>query len=56
MNSMSRAFFLGAGFTSVTVYQPRHPDDRAAAVAMLLETAGGQIVTIEMLEKPAFYS
>ncbi|WP_022706893.1 Gfo/Idh/MocA family oxidoreductase [Paracoccus zeaxanthinifaciens] len=39
---------LGCEFTSVTATQPRRSDGRVAPVVMVLETDGGQVVTIEV--------
>ncbi|WP_421906871.1 Gfo/Idh/MocA family oxidoreductase [Mameliella sp.] len=39
---------LGCEFTSVTAMQPKRSDDKVAPVVMVLETDGGQLVTIEI--------
>ncbi len=45
---------LRTEFTSVTAHQPRRSDDRVAPVAMVLETADGQLVTIEINNNAAY--
>lgn len=45
---------LGTEFTSVTAHQPRRSDDRVAPVVMVLETADGQLVTIEINNNAAY--
>ncbi len=39
---------LGSEFTSITAHQPRRSDERVAPVVMVLETADGQLVTVEI--------
>lgn len=45
---------LGAEFTAITAHQPRRSDERVAPVVMLLETADGQLVTIEVNNNAAY--
>ncbi len=45
---------LRTEFTSVTAHQPRRSDDRVAPVVMVLETADGQLVTIEINNNAAY--
>jgi myo-inositol 2-dehydrogenase/D-chiro-inositol 1-dehydrogenase len=45
---------LGTEFTSVTAHQPRRSDSRVAPVVMVLETADGQLVTIEVNNNAAY--
>jgi myo-inositol 2-dehydrogenase/D-chiro-inositol 1-dehydrogenase len=45
---------LGTEFTSVTAHQPRRSDARVAPVVMVLETADGQLVTIEINNNAAY--
>lgn len=45
---------LGTEFTSVTAHQPRRSDARVAPVVMVLETADGQLVTIEVNNNAAY--
>lgn len=45
---------LGTEFTSITAHQPRRSDARVAPVVMVLETADGQLVTIEVNNNAAY--
>ena len=45
---------LGTEFTSITAHQPRRSDARVAPVVMVLETADGQLVTIEINNNAAY--
>ncbi|QDC11300.1 myo-inositol 2-dehydrogenase [Oceanicola sp. D3] len=45
---------LGTEFVSVTAHQPRRSDARVAPVVMVLETADGQLVTIEINNNAAY--
>lgn len=45
---------LGTEFTSVTAHQPRRSDALVAPVVMVLETADGQLVTIEINNNAAY--
>lgn len=45
---------LGTEFTSVTAHQPRRSDAMVAPVVMVLETADGQLVTIEINNNAAY--
>lgn len=45
---------LGTEFTFVSAHQPRRSDARVAPVVMLLETADGQLVTIEVNNNAAY--
>ncbi len=45
---------LDTDFTSITAHQPRRSDDRVAPVVMVLETADGQLVTIEINNNAAY--
>ncbi len=45
---------LRTEFASVTAHQPRRSDDRVAPVVMVLETADGQLVTIEINNNAAY--
>lgn len=47
-------YVLGTEFTSVTAHQPRRSDARVAPVVMVLETADGQLVTIEVNNNAAY--
>lgn len=45
---------LGCEFTSITANQPRRSDERVAPVVLVLETDGGQLVTIEVNNNAAY--
>lgn len=45
---------LGTEFTSISAYQPRRSDAVVAPVVMVLETADGQLVTIEINNNAAY--
>lgn len=45
---------LGTELTSITAHQPRRSDDRVAPVVMVLDTADGQLVTIEINNNAAY--
>lgn len=45
---------LGTEFTSISAHQPRRSDARVAPVVMVLETADGQLVTIEINNNAAY--
>lgn len=47
-------YVLGTEFTSVTAQQPCRSDARVAPVVMMLETADGQLVTIEVNNNAAY--
>lgn len=47
-------YVLGTEFTSVMAQQPRRSDARVAPVVMMLETADGQLVTIEVNNNAAY--
>ena len=45
---------LGTEYVSITAHQPRRSDARVAPVVMVLETADGQLVTIEINNNAAY--
>lgn len=45
---------LGTDYVSITAWQPRRSDARVAPVVMVLETQGGQLVTIEVNNNAAY--
>lgn len=45
---------LGTEFTAITAHQPRRSDARVAPVVMVLDTADGQLVTIEVNNNAAY--
>ena len=47
-------YVLGSEYQSVTAYQPRRSDKVVAPVMMVLETAQGQLVTIEINNNAAY--
>jgi len=47
-------YLLSAEATSITAVQPSRSDDKVAPVVMVLETAAGQIVTVEVNNNAAY--
>lgn len=45
---------LGCEYVSIAAHQPRRSDERVAPVVMVLETDGGQLVTIEINNNAAY--
>lgn len=45
---------LGTEYVSISAHQPRRSDERVAPVVMVLETADGQLVTIEINNNAAY--
>ena len=45
---------LGVSYTAISAWQPRRSDDVVAPVVMVLETDGGQLVTIEVNNNAAY--
>jgi myo-inositol 2-dehydrogenase / D-chiro-inositol 1-dehydrogenase len=45
---------LNAEYTAISAFQPRRSDDRVAPVVMVLETADGQLVNIEVNNNAAY--
>ena len=45
---------LGTEYTSISAYQPKRSDARVAPVLLVLETVGGQLVTIEINNNAAY--
>ncbi len=47
-------FVLGTEYTGISVWQPKRRDERTAPVMMVLETASGQLVNIEVNNNAAY--
>jgi len=45
---------LGTEYAAIAAWQPRRSDGRVAPVVMVLETAGGQLVTVEVNNNAAY--
>lgn len=47
-------YVLGTEYSAISAYQPKRSDSRVAPVVMVLETMGGQLVTIEVNNNAAY--